>query len=437
MLFSKCVSAILVLATSVSSSILPIRRSSTCTVKSSNGTSDDSPAFLAAAKACAKDATIVFSAGVDYNIFTPVNATLNNVEIKLLGNLHLPQNITQVQLLVNTTAATWFIIKGSHVSLTGTTNVSTGWIYSYGQQWWDANPVNGTGILNRPHLMQFNVSTGTITNFKSSKPIAWGVSILGNNIHVKNSLVEASTTGGFPFNTDGFDIAATNVLVEDSVIINGDDAFAVTSGSENVTISRAFIGGPGCHGTSIGSLGQNQGLFATVSNVLFTDVTAVGSVYGARFKSWVGGQGLAKNITWRNYNVHNVTYPIYVTQNYINQGNAQTQIENGAVTGRPNNASVLMRDFTWLNWKGDINTYNRGDRSCVTDPCWYDVPGADGTQAAVIQCANATSCENFSMSNIQIVPQSYPQSLPSIICQNVAAAPSLGFVCQNGTFTAH
>ncbi|KAG8874663.1 hypothetical protein FRB97_005743 [Tulasnella sp. 331] len=316
MLFGSILS-LLFLASYGSSSILPIRRSSTCTVASSNGTSDDSPAFFIASKACAKDATIVFSEGVDYNIFTPINATLSNVDIRILGNLHLPQNITQVQLLVNTTATTWITVMGTEVSWTGTTNVSNGWIYSYGQQWWDANPANGTGIVSRPHLLQFNVSTGTITNFKSSKPIGWNVAILGNNIHVTNSFIEATTTGGFPFNTDGFDIAATNVLIEDSVILNGDDAFAVTSGSENVTISRALIGGPGCHGTSIGSLGQNQGLFATVSNVLFTDITAVGAVYGARFKSWVGGQGLAKNITWNNYSVHNVTFPIYVTQNYI------------------------------------------------------------------------------------------------------------------------
>ncbi|KAG8862562.1 hypothetical protein FRB96_001119 [Tulasnella sp. 330] len=335
MLFGSILS-LLFLASYGSSSILPIRRSSTCTVASSNGTSDDSPAFFIASKACAKDATIVFSEGVDYNIFTPINATLSNVDIRILGNLHLPQNITQVQLLVNTTATTWITVMGTEVSWTGTTNVSNGWIYSYGQQWWDANPANGTGIVSRPHLLQFNVSMVYNDTRVMAKGI-WeltrvfhdlfstrNVAILGNNIHVTNSFIEATTTGGFPFNTC-YELSfrtrstpsATNVLIEDSVILNGDDAFAVTSGSENVTISRALIGGPGCHGTSIGSLGQNQGLFATVSNVLFTDITAVGAVYGARFKSWVGGQGLAKNITWNNYSVHNVTFPIYVTQNYI------------------------------------------------------------------------------------------------------------------------
>jgi hypothetical protein len=42
-------------------------------------------------------------------------------------------------------------------------------------------------------------------------------------------------------------------------------------------------------------------------------------LYGARFKSWTGGNGIAKNITWRNIVLDNVPFPIYVTQNYWDQ----------------------------------------------------------------------------------------------------------------------
>lgn len=42
-------------------------------------------------------------------------------------------------------------------------------------------------------------------------------------------------------------------------------------------------------------------------------------LYGARFKSWAGASGLAKNITWRNIILENVPFPIYVTQNYWDQ----------------------------------------------------------------------------------------------------------------------
>jgi hypothetical protein len=72
----------------------------------------------------------------------------------------------------------------------------------------------------------------------------------------------------------------------------------------------------------------------------------VNALYGARFKSWIGGQGLvsaahdvrpgieaktfvpqAENITWSNMRFSNVSYPLYVTSKYFNQGSAQTQIQ--------------------------------------------------------------------------------------------------------------
>lgn len=62
----------------------------------------------------------------------------------------------------------------------------------------------------------------------------------------------------------------------------------------------------------------------------------VNALYGARFKSWIGGQGLvsrvtaglersrlilisdqAENITWQNIRMSNVSYPIFVTSSYF------------------------------------------------------------------------------------------------------------------------
>lgn len=190
---------------------------------------------------------------------------------------------------------------------------------------------------------------------------------------------------------------------------------------------------------SIGSLGQNQASFANVSNILFDQVVVVNGVYGARFKSWIGGAGLAKNVTWSNIQVYNVTYPIFVTQTYFNQGSTQTQLENGSVAGRPNNSTVAMQDFTWANFTGTINTFQPGDRSCVSNPCWYDVglpagPGLKHTDVVVVECNTNTSCQNFAVDNIQIVPQDYSQ--PTVICLNATQElnPKLGFSCANGTF---
>lgn len=417
-----------------------------CIIPSSNGTTDDSPAVAQAFCQCASNSVIEFQRGVDYYANTPISATnLSNVEIRMNGNIHLPRNITAVQEIVNGSSGSvysdgkyWFSLAGSNIDYKGSPEVNNGWIISYGQEWWDANPPNGTGIDDRPHLMQFNAQNSTLQYFKSRKPIAWGVQLKGNNISVSHAFVDAeSTTGSFPFNTDAFDVTGTNIRITDSVIYNGDDAIAVQSGSHNIYFGRNTIGYQ-THGMSIGSLGQDPSEFANVSNIRFDNVTAINALYAARFKSWIGGQGLVKNVTWSNIRVYNVTFPIYVTQTYMNQGSSQTQLGNGQVDGRVNNASVMMENFTWSGFTGTINTYQPGDASCVTDPCWYNAglpKNLTHTQAVIMECNTNSSCKGFQTKNIQLIPQNMAPA--SVICMNATASlnPKLGFVCKNGTFT--
>jgi hypothetical protein len=83
-------------------------RSKRCVVESkwldSNGTEDDSPAIDAAFEDCSSDAVIEFPTGVNYRLLTPIHHRgLSNIEISMQGNLHLPENITYIQELVNGT----------------------------------------------------------------------------------------------------------------------------------------------------------------------------------------------------------------------------------------------------------------------------------------------------------------------------------------------
>lgn len=164
----------------------------------------------------------------------------------------------------------WFSFGGKGVSYVGTTNVTGGWIEGYGQQYWDANNdlVNGTGIDNRPKLIKWELEDSSIRYLKVRKPPAWVSSIHGNNIKVQDVFIDASTPdgGGFPFNTDGFDVTAHNIEFRDMTILNGDDAIAINNGAENVTVQNVFMGGPGCHGMSIGSLGRNNSEWQSVKN---------------------------------------------------------------------------------------------------------------------------------------------------------------------------
>ncbi|EPQ58845.1 pectin lyase-like protein, partial [Gloeophyllum trabeum ATCC 11539] len=386
---------------------------------------DDTPNIYRALQDC-PSGPIVFTPNTTYNILTPVQFNHSDYSVLIQGNLTLPTNVTAVQAAVNASSngGFWIYFSGQNVSVLGSEDPWSGWIDGHGQQWWDAG-----NTIARPRMFGFAVDTGSLYNLKFYKPIAWVVSLAtASNVHVGNTLIDARSTGSFPFNTDGIDGSGSNLLVEDSIIYNGDDAFTVgqnSVGTKNVTFRRAYVS-YSSHGLSIGSLGKDPSMPANVSDVLFEDVFLENTLYGARFKSWVGGTGLARNVTYRNIGVRNVSFPLYLTQSYVDQ----------EYPGAPrvNNASVIMQDFTYDNFYGDINTFHPGDGSCISDPCWYVLysEGADGTQAAILRC-NAGACQNFTLSNIHLRTQS---GVPAtLLCNNPPIdSPDPGFVCRNGTF---
>lgn len=71
--------------------------------------------------------------------------------------------------------------------------------------------------------MSFNTLTGTMQHFKSFKPVAWNVNLQGSNIVVTDTIIDAySSTGSFPFNTDGFDVGVSRVSLRTRRFTNRD-----------------------------------------------------------------------------------------------------------------------------------------------------------------------------------------------------------------------
>ncbi|KAK1989838.1 family 28 glycosyl hydrolase [Colletotrichum falcatum] len=390
-----------------------------CIVATSRDTTSDAAAIADAFAKCASDAEIVFPAGAEYRAYEPVVATkLSNVVITLDGNLSLPRDIPALQKLVEVKGGslTWFRLGGTNVQWIGSPEPDAGWIKSYGQAWWDLNRPGEAGAPNRPRLMQFNVTNGVMRNAKSMKPIARSFSIEGRNISISDAVVDARSDegGGFPFDTGGFGVGAADVTITGSRILNGDDAVAVSDGARNVLFRRATIGFQ-THGMSVGPLGSDASSQVDVRDIRFEDVDVQGGLYAARFKSWIGGKGLEKNITRSKIRVDNVTFPIFVTQTYYNQARPDCD--------RPSNSSVTMEDFTWEHFSGNINTYSPGDGSCTTN-----------IKAVVIGCSNRTSCTGFQTRDIRIEPQS--RTVPKVICMNAGPDlnPNLGFDCANGSY---
>ncbi|CAA6653638.1 unnamed protein product [Spirodela intermedia] len=131
--------------------------------------------------------------------------------------------------------------------------------------------------------------------------------------NVQISRLTISAPGNSP-NTDGIHVSgSTDVKISDCVIRTGDDCISIVSRSHSITATN-IVCGPG-HGISIGSLGAN-GAEHTVSDVLVDTARLEGTTNGVRIKTWQGGKGYARNITFMNIVMDKVKNPIIIDQNY-------------------------------------------------------------------------------------------------------------------------
>ncbi|KAJ9559260.1 hypothetical protein OSB04_013874 [Centaurea solstitialis] len=120
-------------------------------------------------------------------------------------------------------------------------------------------------------------------------------------------------------NTDGIDIAtSTQVQIDNLVISTGDDCIAINNGTSQVNITNVNCG-PG-HGISIGSLGLNDH-YSTVEGIYVKYCNFSETQNGARIKTWQGGSGYARDITFEHIGLYKVFNPIIIDQHYCPHNN--------------------------------------------------------------------------------------------------------------------
>ncbi|KAK7280838.1 hypothetical protein RIF29_08362 [Crotalaria pallida] len=138
-------------------------------------------------------------------------------------------------------------------------------------------------------------------------------------------------------NTDGIDISrSSNVTVQNSRMETGDDCIAINDGTSFINISGVYCG-PG-HGISIGSLGKD-GAHNTVEEVHVQNCTFNGTTNGARIKTWEGGSGHAKRVTFEDIILVNTENPVIIDQQYDPNCYGLTQ-------------AVQISDVTYRNIRG-------------------------------------------------------------------------------------
>ncbi|GAU48423.1 hypothetical protein TSUD_405530 [Trifolium subterraneum] len=314
-----------------------------------DGHTDDSNAFLKAWEAACSSTKgtpiLIVPAG---KIFMTQPVTFHGpcksetINVMIRGTITAPQNREHWKSDSNDHDS-W--ITFNHIS--GLVVNGGGTLNGQGASWWDKKDAS-----NRPTALRFlgcdNVKHGPLTHFNSPRN---HISVTGcDGVLISNVNLIAPETSP---NTDGVDISSsTKVFIEHSTISTGDDCVAINSGSKFINITNVKCG-PG-HGISVGSLGKH-GECATVEEVYVSHIIFTRTTNGARIKTWEGGSGYARKITYDNITLIGVKNPVIIDQQY----NALESVGRG----------VKISDVTFRNFRGTTKDKKAIELNCARIGC--------------------------------------------------------------------
>jgi hypothetical protein len=189
-----------------------------------------------------------------------------------------------------------------------------GIIDGQGAAWWSA--FNTNSALVRPKMINISGCTRVLVqDVTLQNPPMYHLVLRGGNVNVTVQRITINTPSPSP-NTDGIQITATNVLVQNCSISGGDDNIALGSSSPStadVVVSNCVFGTG--HGVSIGSYTAGGVRDLTVSNCTFN-----GTDNGIRLKSDRDRGGLVENLRYLDISMTNVRYPIIIYSYYGSVG---------------------------------------------------------------------------------------------------------------------
>jgi hypothetical protein len=218
-----------------------------------------------------------------------------------------------------------------------------GIIDGQGTNWWFPK------ASNRPDFIHVSGSTRVlIQDVTLQNPPTFHMMLKGNNVSLTIQHITINTPGDSP-NTDGMDLASTNVLVQNCVISDGDDNIEIGGSgvAADITVSNCTFGTG--HGVSIGSTTSGGVYDLLVSNCTFN-----GTHYGIRMKSDNDRGGVVQGLRYLDMGMTNVDYPIVIysyysefgTPNVITPQIAAAQPPTLAAATTPIWRNILIRNLT-------------------------------------------------------------------------------------------
>ncbi|KAM3380676.1 putative polygalacturonase [Capsicum galapagoense] len=203
-----------------------------------------------------------------------------------------------------------YFFKVKHLTVEGGGNID-----GMGQEWWARScKVNRTNPCHHaPTALTFhkcnNLKVRSIKLLNSQQMHL----VFTDCKHVAVSKLVILAPADSP-NTDAIHISScTKVNVKDCTIGTGDDCISIVGNSSRIKVNN-IVCAPG-HGISIGSLGKSNS-WGQVYNVHVNGAFISNTENGVRIKTWQGGSGYVRKVTFKNVWMENVSNPIIIDQYY-------------------------------------------------------------------------------------------------------------------------
>lgn len=321
-----------------------------------NGKNDETRAFVDAWKdtciAMHESSTLLIPKGKTFMLQPvwfqgPCNSS--NIYVKLEGTIIAPKNIEAWKWPNDNYKGSWI----RFIEISGLVVYGGGIIDGKGAQWWDCHS-NIKCEKENPTALHFhaceNLILRELTHINSPRNHISLNACHGSHISKLHIIAPNESP-----NTDGIDIAeSSNIIIENSKIETGDDCIAINHGSNSIYINGIFCG-PG-HGISVGSLGRN-GVHESVENIYVRNCTFNGTTNGARIKTWIGGNGYARKVTFEDIILIEADNPVIIDQEY-NPYDSVYAVKVSDVTFRNIRGTSIAKDVIQLHCDEAITCTN-------------------------------------------------------------------------------
>nr|XP_036581689.1 exopolygalacturonase [Colletotrichum truncatum]KAF6790132.1 exopolygalacturonase [Colletotrichum truncatum] len=295
---------------------------------SENDTDDVSASFLEAIKNANNGGTVYLPADKTFIIGKPLDLTfLNDIHVHLEGTIKFTNDVEfwQANAFYHPFQRSLMFWKwgGKDVKIYG-----EGVIDGQGQRWW--NEFSGLEILDpdnaylRPILFYAEHIENLVVEgiLMRDSPVWHNFIVESKHITYRDVIVEAKSNNATvePKNGDFFNsLNVEHIRIERVWVDSDDDCFSPKSNNTDIHVNTMYCNNS--HGQSLGSLGQYEGEYVFVKDVVIENVWMLNGNNGARIKVWAGesvATGFVDNVTFRNFYSANDDWPIFLDSCYFN-----------------------------------------------------------------------------------------------------------------------